>query len=66
MSSVLSLLGSSMLSGGLAAATQNGDEGGTKLAVKDGVDDRIQRRVAVAEPEDDGEELFRCISYTDQ
>jgi len=55
-----------MLSGGLAAATQNGDEGGAKLAVKDGVDDRIQRRVAVAEPEDDGEELFRCISYTDQ
>jgi len=55
-----------MLSGGLAAATQNGDEGGAKLAVKDGVDDRIQRRVAVAEPEDDGEELLRCISYTDQ
>jgi len=31
----------------------------SKVAVEDGVDDRIQRRVAVAEPEEHGEQHRR-------
>jgi len=33
-------------------------ECGSELAIEDRVDDRIQRRVTVAEPEDDGEQLI--------
>jgi len=49
-----------------APATQNGDEGGAELAVEDGVDDRIERRVAVAEPEDDGEQAVWNVEVEQQ
>lgn len=38
--------------------TQYTGKRGAELAVKDGVDERVQSRVAVTEPEDDGEQ--RC------
>ena len=39
-----------------STSTQYADEGGAKLSVEYSVDDRIESRVAVAEPEDDGEQ----------
>jgi len=37
------------------SAAEHASEGGTELTVEDRVDERIQRRVTVAQPEDDGE-----------
>ena len=56
---------SSMLSS-RPPATQNADECGAKFAVEYGVDDRIQRRVAVAEPEDDGEQALWNVEVEEQ
>jgi len=49
-----------------ARARQKLLEGATKVAVKHRVDDWIQCRVAVTEPEDNGEHWFRDLKSGQQ
>ena len=39
---------------------------GAELAVEDGVDERVQRRVAIAEPEDDGKQAVWNVEVEEQ
>ena len=49
-----------------AMTTQYTDKCGTEIAVKDGVDERIESRVAVTEPEDDGEQAVWNVEVEQQ
>jgi hypothetical protein len=49
-----------------AVAAQHPLKGGSKFSIEYCVDNRIERRVAVSEPEDDGEQLFRYADTEQQ
>ena len=51
---------------GCPRAGQELVESSTKVAIEHGVDDRIQRRVAVTEPEDDGKHRTRYVQSGQQ
>jgi len=46
--------------------TQYTGKRGAELAVKDGVDERVESRVAVTEPEDDGEQAVWNVEVEEQ
>jgi len=49
-----------------SSTAQHATKGSTEFVVEDGVDDRVERRVAVAEPEDDGEQRRRNVELEQQ